>query len=312
MHMDTQVDLLEFLQNEHISGKVIEGIRCYRKTFPTAAEARSRIPVPRYLYYGREIWEQAATALLCGENLLLTGAKATGKNVLAENLAAVFQRPSWNVSFHINMDASFMIGTDTFKDGAVAFRPGPVYQCARHGGFGILDEINMARNEALAVLHAMLDHRRMIDVPGYDVMPLQPATRFIATMNYGYAGTRELNEALTSRFAVLRLPVIADENLTKLLLREFPSLRKDATQQFCSLFDDLQKKCAAAEISSKAIDLRGLLDAIRLMQHGLSPLAALDMGICNKTFDDYEPVLIHDLIAMRLSPDLPYGKIFTD
>ena len=36
-----------------------------------------------YHYYGREIWEAAAAALLCGRNLLLAGSKATGKNVLA-------------------------------------------------------------------------------------------------------------------------------------------------------------------------------------------------------------------------------------
>ena len=46
------------------------------------------------------------------------------------------------------------------------FRPGPVYRCAQCGGFGVLDEINMAKNEALAVLHAVLDFRRAIDVPG--------------------------------------------------------------------------------------------------------------------------------------------------
>ncbi|MFR8736163.1 MAG: hypothetical protein ACLVFA_05725 [Butyricicoccus sp.] len=41
-------------------------------------------------------------------------------------------------------------------------------RCARYCGFGVLDEINMAKNEALAVLHATLDFRRSIDVPGYD------------------------------------------------------------------------------------------------------------------------------------------------
>ena len=85
------------------------------------------------------------------------------------------------------MDAASLIGMDTFVDGAVAFRPGPVYRCAQCGGFGVLDEINMAKNEALAVLHAVLDFRRAIDVPGYERIPLAEETRFIATMNYGYA-----------------------------------------------------------------------------------------------------------------------------
>ncbi len=66
------------------------------------------------------------------------------------------------------MDAASLIGMDTFENGQVTFRPGPVYLCAKTGGFGILDEINMAKNEALAVLHATLDFAATIDVPGYD------------------------------------------------------------------------------------------------------------------------------------------------
>lgn len=55
------------------------------------------------------MWEEALAALLCGKNLLLAGEKATGKNVLAENLAAVFGRPAWDISFHVNMVASSLI-----------------------------------------------------------------------------------------------------------------------------------------------------------------------------------------------------------
>ena len=135
--------------------------------------------------------------------------------MLAENLSAAFGRPAWDISFHVNMDAASLIGMDTFVDGRVEFRPGPVYRCAQCGGFGVLDEINMAKNEALAVLHAVLDFRRAIDVPGYDRIPLAEETRFIATMNYGYAGTRELNEALTSRFVVIQMPTITQDNLEK-------------------------------------------------------------------------------------------------
>ncbi len=60
---------------------------------------RPRIPSPAFTYYGKEVWEQALAAILCGENLLLAGGKATGKNVLAENLAAAFGRPAWDISF---------------------------------------------------------------------------------------------------------------------------------------------------------------------------------------------------------------------
>ena len=112
--------MLEFLENEQISEELIKGIEEYRKEFPTPPELADRVPVPHFRYYGKEVWEEAIAALLCGQNLLLAGPKATGKNVLAENLASVFGRPMWNVSFHINMDATGMLGTDTFKNGEVA------------------------------------------------------------------------------------------------------------------------------------------------------------------------------------------------
>ena len=127
----------------------------------------------------------------------------------------------------------------------------------------------MAKNESLAVLHATLDFRRIIDVPGYDRIPLHSASRFIATMNYGYAGTRELNEALASRFLVIRMPVISPENLEKLLVSQFPTLKKEYVSQFAALFDDIRRKCDGGEISSKALDLRGLLSALRLVYCGL-------------------------------------------
>lgn len=306
----TMTKILDFLREEQIDPALVQELARYQAAHPLDGALCSRVPVPRYLYYGREIWEQAIAALLCGENLLLAGGKATGKNVLAENLAMAFGRPSWDISFHVNMDASTLIGMDTFAGGQVVFRPGPVYSCAVSGGFGILDEINMARNEALAVLHATLDFRRSIDVPGYDRIPLAEETRFIATMNYGYAGTRELNEALTSRFVVIQMPPIGEENLKKLLTAQFPGLKAKYADQFARLFLDLQKKCESAEISTRALDLRGMLDAIRLMYRGVPAETALDMGITNKAFDTYEQGLIRDVIHARIPRGLDRTRLF--
>lgn len=304
--------LMDTLRQEGVSPDLLRTVEEYRTAHPLAEALHPRIPSPAFVYYGREVWEQALAALLCGENLLLAGGKATGKNVLAENLAAAFGRPAWDISFHVNMDAASLIGMDTFEAGQVKFRPGPVYRCAQSGGFGVLDEINMAKNEALAILHAALDFRRSIDVPGYDRVEVHPAARFIGTMNYGYAGTRELNEALTSRFAVIQVPAIDGGNLERLLTEEFPTLEKKYREQFVQLFLDLQKKCENAEISSKALDLRGMLDALRLIRKGLRAGAALDMGITNKAFDSYEQGLIRDVIAARIPEKLDRSRLFSD
>ena len=264
------------------------------------SSVRDAADVPRFHYLGKDIMEKAICALLCEKNLLLAGPKATGKNVLAENLAWIFGRPCWNVSFHVNVDASYLIGTDTFDGEKVVFRPGPVYQCARYGGFGILDEINMAKNEAMAVLHATLDYRRILEVSGYDRIVLHPAARFIGTMNYGYAGTRELNEALGSRFLVLQMPTISEKQLDLLLKTEYPEIGRNMCRQLSAIFYELDAKAESAEISPRVVDLRGLLDAVALMRLGLSPLDACDMGLTNKVFDATERAIIHDVIAARI------------
>ena len=306
------IDLLDFLKQEGLSPDLLAGIREFNAQYPTPPELQNRNPQPRYHYYGKDVWEAAVAAILCGEKLLLAGSKATGKNVLAENLAALFGRPVWDISMHINVDAASLIGTDTLKGGEVCFREGPVCQCARVGGFGVLDEVNMAKNEALAVLHAMLDFRRVIDIPGYRRLRLDDATRFIGTMNYGYAGTRELNEALVSRFVVVDMPVIGQDDLCKLLLRGFPRLKKSWAQQLAALFDDLRAKCSSGEISARALDLRGLLTALRLMERGLSPEAALEMGIINKAFDPFERQLTADVVWARVPRTAKADEFFGD
>lgn len=204
---------LDFLREQKVDERLIQDVELFRKSYTVETEEEKRVAEPDMLFYGKEVLEMAIAALLEGENLLLTGAKATGKNVLAETLAWIFHRPVYNVSFHVNTNSGDLIGTDTFLDNEVQLRKGSIYRCAQYGGFGILDEINMAKNDAVSVLHASLDYRRCIDVPGYDKIDMHPAARFIGTMNYGYAGTKELNEALVSRFLVIDMPQQDEETL---------------------------------------------------------------------------------------------------
>lgn len=290
----------EFLEEQGVSSALIKKVENFRETYPVDEAAKHRVAVPSMPFYGREILEMAIAGILKGENLLLAGPKATGKNVLAENLAFIFGRPIYNVSFHVNTNSGDLIGTDTFVDNEVRLRKGSIYKCAEYGGFGVLDEINMAKNDAVSVLHATLDYRRSIDVPGYDKIELHPAARFIGTMNYGYAGTRELNEALVSRFLVIDMPPQTEESLHFIFRKMFPHAKEKAVEQFVGIFMDLQLKCMNSEISTKALDLRGLLAAMKIVDTGLSPWLAVKMGVINKTFDTFEKEIVEDVVSTRI------------
>ena len=301
---------LQFLEEQDISPTLLAQVEAFRQEYPADEAALQRVNRPNIPFYGKEILEMAMAALLQGSNLLLSGAKATGKNILAENLAWMFGRPSYNISFNVNTDSSSLIGTDTFRNNEVQLRKGSVYRCAEEGGFGVFDEINMAENDAASVLHATLDYRRMIDVPGYERIELHPATRFIGTMNYGYAGTRELNEALVSRFLVIDMPELSEENLRKIIRHDYPGIKEAAEDAFCGLFLDLQTKAQNSEISTKALDLRGLLGSLGAVEIGLSPYQAVQMGITNKAFDIFEKEIVSDMVMTRIPEDWTKENVF--
>ena len=265
----------------------------FKKQYVADETVRSRIAEPPVKFIGDEIMELAVAALLQGENVLLSGGKATGKNILADNLAWLFARPVYTVSFHVS--------TDTFTGGEVRLRRGPVALAAQYGGFCILDEINMAKNDAVAVLHSALDYRRLIDVPGYECIPIHPAARFIATMNYGYAGTRELNEALVSRFTVIRMPTLEEPQLCELLRANVPEASDENIKRCTGLFLDLNAKAVNGEISTNSVDMRGMIAALHLMTDGMASKDAIAVSITNKCFDEYEYALVRDVALTRFA-----------
>ena len=304
------MDILENLREQDIRESLIKDIEYFRKEYDVKDELKERVTKSPAFFIGKDILEMCITGILEEENILLSGPKATGKNLLSDNLSEIFGRPQWNTSFHINTDSASLIGTDTFIDNEVKLRRGSVYECAVNGGFGIFDEINMAKNDAIVVLHSALDYRRVIDVPGYERINLHPATRFIGTMNYEYAGTKELNEALVSRFLVIDMPSVDEEKLKMILKREFPSVDDEKLYQFIGIFLDLQLKAENGEISTKAIDLRGMIGALKNIKRGIKPTLAINMGITGKTFDIYEKEMVSDIIRTRIPEGWESHDIF--
>ena len=76
---------LQFLEEQGVSPKLIQEVESFRKAHTVSDEVKNRIVKPPIPFYGKEILEMAIAALLQGENVLLSGSKATGKNILAEN-----------------------------------------------------------------------------------------------------------------------------------------------------------------------------------------------------------------------------------
>ena len=113
-------------------------------------------------------------------------------------------------------------------------------------------------------------------------------------------GHKELNEALVSRFLVIQMPDQNEETLEKIFTTSFPEGKPEAIEQFIGLFLDLQKKAENGEISTKALDLRGILASLRAIRQGLKPSLAVRMGVINKCFDGFEKEIVEDVVMTRI------------
>lgn len=337
MAEEKKLSLKEYLIKQDVPTAMIRELASFRKTHGDMdPEYAARVRPPKVMYVdaytdesgrviSRGILRRALAAFLAGDNLLLTGPKGSGKNVLADTLAFITNRPLFEMPMHVHADAESLLGKDTFKpvpvereivvgvdkdgkpikttvierQGEVQFNLAQFVISMQIGGVAVLDEINMARPEATAVLHSILDDRKRVDIPGMGLVQAHPAARVIATMNYGYAGTQELNEALSDRFVPLEVPAMTIDEITLFMETRFPGIKPDLAKQLGALFHEMLKKVEATELQSRSVTFRGLLQAVRLILMGLSPHEAVTTCVVNRTFDQYERKLLTTLVDAR-------------
>ena len=207
---------LRFLEEQQVSPELIRQAEEFRNTYTTDEAAVHRIVKPSIPFYGKEILEMGlAAGLLRRREPASDRAEGNWKKCAGRESGFYFRAGRlYNVSFHVNTNSGDLIGTDTFVDNEVKLRKGTVFISApRRAALESWMRSIWQKMMRFLSFTLLLDYRRSIDVPGYDRIDLHPAARFLGTMNYGYAGTKELNEALVSRFMVVDMPAQNEETL---------------------------------------------------------------------------------------------------
>lgn len=145
---------------------------------------------------------------------LLIGETGTGKTSLIKKLAGERKTKVTRVNLNGQTSIDEFVGKYILQKGEMVWVDGILTTCMRKGYWLLVDEINAALPEILFVLHSLLDDDRSILLSEKDGELIQSHEnfRFFATMNPvdEYAGTKDLNKALLSRFGVvLNIPYAA-------------------------------------------------------------------------------------------------------
>lgn len=301
-----------YFQNVGVSQELMQRVIDYRLGAPKSTSHRLITEeLVREFSDDSGVIIQCLTALTAGKHLILEGVKGTGKNTLINLLAFLFGRPVYTHSFNKFSDVDSIVGSNTLKDGTVEFKPHQLTEALEDpdGGWFIADEINMARGDTLAFLHELLDDRGEIEIPGYKKIAKNRHFRFIGTMNYGYQGTQELNEAFADRFEVIHIEPLSVESLSTLLTESYSDLKEETSVKLARMYHDTHRLATDGEISSRGVTIRGIKSMCDLiLNYNLSWKLALEMSVLNKTFDSYERSKILDVANTLLTADTIFSE----
>lgn len=299
-------------------------------------EQTARVPRPRYVPGDGELIRAVAALLYgengeAWEAPILIGPKGSGKSTLAETLAAVLHMPVNKLFGGVDVNAEYLLGSKTLipsEDGLdlvteaklraaakqagveigdalqklrgaqlrVGFEPGILLRAVQAGEMVVVDEVNMLVPEVTSLLHGLLDWQKCLSVPSLGTVKAHPSFRLVACMNYGYAGTKELNEAFQDRFRSVQVPHLPEESLRDLLVRD-TGCSADTARQLAGLFHKLAARVENGDLSERCLSVRALTRAVREYHDGVGPLKAVAQSVLTEGLGDrYEADQIRDVI----------------
>ena len=185
------------------------------------------IPTTEEKYISRKIsgtsdLSMLETAYKNNYNVLIYGDAGMGKSHIARFFAFKNKLPYKRLNLNGATTPEQLVGQFIPNGSQRTFKwvDGWLTTFMRNGGVLVLDEINMAQADILALLNPILDRERTLVLTEKDGEVIKAHKDFfvISTMNLNYEGTKPLNESLKDRFNLI-LEFDYDDNIDKKLIK---------------------------------------------------------------------------------------------
>jgi len=248
------------------------------------------------------------TCIEINEPVLLQGQTGTGKTLLVSNLAS--NQPTHTklirVSLNGNTSTEEIIGRWLVENGTTVWQDGVLITAMKLGYWIVFDEINSALPEILFTLHSLLDDERAVRLAEKDneYVKAHKNFRFFATMNPPdeYAGTKEMNKALLSRFNTVINIDIPDEGTESTLIQEQTEITPSQATKLVMMATQLREAKKKEDIFYYC-STRDLVHAGKLLRKKIPIKHAVLFAILNK-MGEQEQTVVKTLIEKTLTlPD---------
>lgn len=207
-------------------------------------------------------------AITNGDSLavLLHGPAGTGKTISCKLICREICLPIMEtINCTENLD-EFVLGKFIPDEDKIIFKESYVTKAIRFGGAVVFEEINFAKPAYLAFLNSLLDDNGFVRLDNGEVVKRHKNFRFFATMNLGYFGTKELNQALYNRFNnIVEVSALPDEAIKRMLVARVPE-SKDFVDKILGVYHKIKKKIESEELDV-VISPRNLENWARLAKY---------------------------------------------
>lgn len=232
------------------------------------------------------IWRQLLVNIATKTNTILTGPTGTGKTEIVKRLCKQTGTPFTIIPMGSitdpteqlvgKMDLSPLPGGNVetkydWADFALAIqRPGVV----------LLDEINRIPRHGYNILFSVLDGTRQLPAFGAKgtdkrLIDVHPDCIFFATANIGYAGTEELDEAISNRFQPIEMNYLTAATEAQVLCAVTGISKEDATN--IAIVAENIRKAKNNQTIEHAVSMRETIQCAKYVKYGFSCEDALEI-----------------------------------
>lgn len=250
--------------------------------------------------------ELETIALGVRDNLpvLLIGPTGTGKTSFIRYLAHETNNGFRRLNLNGSTTADELVGHYVIDDKKSGMRwvDGVLLDAMKNGYWLLLDELNAGLPEVLFVLQSVLDDDKFLVVAEHEGEIVRPVEgfRIFATMNPSleYAGTRDLNKALLSRFPIVvqtnHVDAVSEIAIVK---SHCPSVAEKDLTVMVKIAEDIRKGKANGTLSF-VCSTRELINWAKLIPSvGLKEAA--ELSVLNKCEIDTDKKTLEDIFKMQ-------------
>ena len=263
------------------------------------------IPVDskKFIDHGK-IMKTLAIGIRDNMPILMIGESGTGKTSAVRYIAEQTKHGLRRVPLNGGTTADELKGRILINEKGTYWVDGILTEAMRNGEWIVLDEINAALPEVLMVLQSVLDDDGYLVLEEKDdkeIVRKHPNFRLFATCNPPeYAGTKEMNKALLSRFAIC---INADFPTEKkeLEIIEYHLGTAIANSEMAQKLVTMAKETRTAKNTGQtdyAINTRDILNALKLVEF-VDPIDAIALAFSNK-LDSSDNKAIQTLAKIHL------------